>query len=853
MGEIIVKHFKRTDPRSDSKELVTEIVVEGSDTGRFLKRIELSRLQRPCFQSIDMRGKVAGECLRYVFNDRVHYLDDISFQMFERGLRENNGVYTVGTFEAIVGGPHTLRAQMSAREAAEQRRQEIEQRRLEREQDARRERAKIAGQDPGEVTTVRVVENPQTLPLGYFRRRKYPRLQYACKVRVSHEGHQIAGVTREISVCGVQVRVKGPPGLREGDDVELDFTGFPDDVGGGAVLQGVRFRLVRMDMLEHESALYLQRDNLDHPAGFSDFVTSFIEENKHRYKLDVEDEYRSVLAWFYERCHAQSLSQLPLYIERAEEGGLQLQAVAMSEGNTHLVRFFCNALDNYDFTPLSLPQRLSRLEREGSFLLAVYRDRSGDEEGTRLYSAADFEFETAQDFMRFVRYAASKPEYSIIKVVRGSRPLIPVAERKFEEVSSRLRYKSKSGVEALREQMDRLEMVAYAVDVSDLFESCRDSETAEEETRAGPEGLAAWLGGQRVSLPDRRVLESLEAAALTPRAELVRFGYVERRREDRYLAETRVEVRIGERLYKGMSRDISTRGIRIHIPKRVQVKAGAPVKVGLVSLQQKKNSTNLMDIPYLVVQARHIDEGTELRLERVLGSARAGLKEFFVELITKNQHKLVVDTTDILGAASSRLYESLLAANTPSVPFFIGRSTEGGAHLQYVGVPEGGNALVDFCDTGEELDLRALNDRRLVTALYDAVQILMRQKNASDQPVAPFALELYLYRETDAETGSQFVHSATELDFPDDVAREAWLKTLATKPSWRCLRLLASDAHRPEEKAIEQLIQGVRQQSKHRAIRLSDLVHALVGCAEVVDITAERARVSGLPWPRQGD
>ena len=115
MVAIVVKHFKRSGVGSDDKELVTEIVVESSDTGRFLKRMEDSRLTRPCFQTIDMRGRVAGECRRYAFNDRVHYLDDISFQMFEQGLQDNRGVFTVGTFEAIVGGEHTIQAQTDAR------------------------------------------------------------------------------------------------------------------------------------------------------------------------------------------------------------------------------------------------------------------------------------------------------------------------------------------------------------------------------------------------------------------------------------------------------------------------------------------------------------------------------------------------------------------------------------------------------------------------------------------------------------------------------------------------------------------------------------------------------------------
>jgi hypothetical protein len=40
MGEIVVKHFRRASASSDAKELITEIVVGGSDTGRFLQRLE---------------------------------------------------------------------------------------------------------------------------------------------------------------------------------------------------------------------------------------------------------------------------------------------------------------------------------------------------------------------------------------------------------------------------------------------------------------------------------------------------------------------------------------------------------------------------------------------------------------------------------------------------------------------------------------------------------------------------------------------------------------------------------------------------------------------------------------------
>ncbi|VAW82899.1 hypothetical protein MNBD_GAMMA14-1222 [hydrothermal vent metagenome] len=833
MGEIIVKHFKCTDKASDQKELVTEIVVEDSDTGQFLRRVEESRLTRPCFQTIDMRGKVAGECRRYAFNDRVHYLDDLSFQMFERGLRENNGVYTVGTFEAIVGGGHTLQAQNNARDEAEQRRQDIERRRLERARDAARERARVDGVEELADVQPFVAENPDLLPLGYFRKREHPRLQYACKVALQNGIIRTGGTTRDISVCGIQVRIKGLTTFQAGQNIRVSFTGLHDK-SGGVQVDEIAYKVIRVHPREAESVLFLRRVDLDEPARFSDFVARFIEENQRRYKLDVDDEYKSTLSWYYERSHAQSVTQLPIFVERTDDGDLRVQAVAMSEGNTHLARFFCTQVDNYDFSPLSLPARLEHLAAEGEFVMAMYRHKGDGDDHLRLHSAADFEFDSDADFARFVHYATRQPEYSVVKIQSGSSPLLQVSEKKIDEVSQRLQYKSETQMEVLRELLARLSSVAYLIDMTHKY---TDLSVADDAV----DGLVAWVGHECRKLSDGTVEQVLDIPPEHIRTELVRFGYVERRREDRYLAETRVDVKIGERSFEGMSKDISTRGIRIQLTGQVSVKPGAPVRVGLVSLQQKKSGANLLDIPYLVVNSRETDEGTILMLERVLGSAKEGLKEFFVELITKNEHKLGVDTGDIWSATTSRLYEALLAANTPTIPFFLGRNTEGGAHLQFVGVPEGGNALLDFFMTGSGHDFRSLNDRRVVTALYDAVQIMLRQQKASQEPPAPFELELYLYRELDEETGETFIHAATELDFATDAGREAYLQQLSEKSDWRCLKIVTTFVYALDDKTLDKLVASVREQSKHRAIKLSDLAHSVVGCGEVIDITRQWA------------
>ncbi|MEN8761887.1 MAG: PilZ domain-containing protein [Thiogranum sp.] len=839
MGEIVVKHFKRSGVGSDDKELITEIVVESSDTGRFLQRVEESRLTRPCFQTIDMRGRVAGECHRYAFNDRVHYLDDLSFQLFEQGLRQHNGVYTVGTFEAIMGCARTLQDQQTLPEESERPRGEVGQRRREGSRavasggaDGSNRKRGLSERDAAAAR----VDNPDLLPLGYFRRRSHPRLRYACAVVLQRGNFSVNGITGDISVSGVRVHVKGLIAFKRDQEVLLSYPGLENEAGKIDVMH-IAYRIVSSEKRNTETVLCLQRSDPDIPAGFSGFLEAFIERYQRDYKLDANDEYQSLLSWYYERCYAQSATQIPFYVEQHDVSDLRVRAVAMSEGNSYLTRFFCTDADNYNFTPICLPHRLQQLRQKRSFVMAMYRQRGEQDQCMRIHSAADFEFSSRDAFRDMVSYTMGQPDHCVVKVQVSQVPAVSVSEQKLDEVSQRLRYKSETQMVELRERLQKMCLVGCIIDMTQAFQQLTGRPGG---FAAGRGELAAWVGSEYRCLASGTVKDKLAVPPGNLRPELIRFGYVERRREDRYLAETRVDVSIGGQVYAGLSKDISTRGMRIQLEKCVEVKKSARVKVGLVSLQPKKSGTNLMDIPYRVVQTRDGEEGTVLMLERILAGKRKGLKEFFDELIARNQHKLGIDIGDIWGATTSRVYEALLAANTPTVPFFLACNSEGGAHLQFVGVPESSGSLLDyFSNPGGAVDFRCLNERRVVRALYDAVQILLRQSSNSDDEPTPFELDMYLYKECDKLTGEALIHAATDLDFPTDARREAFLAKFTRQPDWRCIRIVSTFTQPMDEKTLDKMVDSLRSQSKHRAIKLSDLAHSLVGYGELIDITDE--------------
>lgn len=62
----------------------------------FLEQHERQRLNKRCNRTIDLRGKVVGQCLAYQFGGRTHHLDDRAYLLAKQLLERFDGRYTFG-------------------------------------------------------------------------------------------------------------------------------------------------------------------------------------------------------------------------------------------------------------------------------------------------------------------------------------------------------------------------------------------------------------------------------------------------------------------------------------------------------------------------------------------------------------------------------------------------------------------------------------------------------------------------------------------------------------------------------------------------------------------------------------
>lgn len=833
MAEITVKHYRRAHAGARDKELIVERVTAGSETGRFLNQLEQKRIRRPCFETLDMRGKVPGECQRYLLNNRVFWLDDTSYGIYQDGIKANNGVFTVGTFEAIVNGSHTNRAIREAQNARELAAQQ-------QAQQARASSVRSAASADGESeqrpgTAVPELYQPELIPLGYFKRRRDERLQYVTAVQMQTDGKVFNGITRDISVGGVQIVLKGMHRFVPGTEVRLGFPALQEQ-GARIDLNSLRYRIVAGEQHEAEQQLRLQLLPDGAPEGFDAYIRDLIERYRRKYKLDVEDDYWSVCSWLYERLYAESDMQLAFFVNQGADAQLGTQAVAVTDGNQPFAQFFRNDVDNYDFSALCLPGRLQHLREQGECLLFLYREKVGNE--YRLHSVADFELPDRRAQQAMLRFTLAHEEHCIVKVIASEIPMQRISTTKFDMLTGRLQEKSAEEVAALRGRLDALLFTGAVIDITAQMQAAFASQVSLERGAIDIQGLHCWVGAARKQLP---LYQEVERLAVMPAPELVRFGYVERRREDRYIAETAVEIHARAGKVKGRTRDISKRGLAIRLEQPLSIAAGEEIKVALISLQAKRPSLDLSRVPYRVVKVENDDGVTTLMLERLRDKFEHEIDDFFVELITKNRHKLAVDVNDTRGATLSRIYEGTAAGNAGTLPFFIARREAGGGCLQAVAVPEGKCPLAGFFkDADGHHDFAWLSESRLVLALYQQIGQLAREADREEQRPPPVEIEVYAYRQNGT------LRVATELEFADEAQREMFLATALAAPEHRVIKLMATYTLELNKAELDATIETIRNQSRHRAGKLHEQLGAVIGYGELIDITAQYLLVREL-------
>ena len=104
----IIEELKPMINEPEFNQVLSHVASSVPKQKRFLLKMELKRLARPCIRLIDLRGLVDGKCRLYEHENRQHFLDEVAIDTFEKQLRIF-GEYTIGVYEATTNTENNFR------------------------------------------------------------------------------------------------------------------------------------------------------------------------------------------------------------------------------------------------------------------------------------------------------------------------------------------------------------------------------------------------------------------------------------------------------------------------------------------------------------------------------------------------------------------------------------------------------------------------------------------------------------------------------------------------------------------------------------------------------------------------
>jgi hypothetical protein len=181
---------------ADFEQLLNKFTGGQPPSVKLLVKMELNRVMTPCTKSIDLRGRVQGECREYELDGRKHWLDDVAFNTYHKSVKKFGG-YTEGVWENLINTRNNFRVM---------------------KQQGTLNKAKVA--------TVEGSFEVEPIKLGYDLKRLENRLKINTQVKIHLPSNEqvVHGLSVDLSASGAKFKVPSAFNYKLGDTIWVQFT-----------------------------------------------------------------------------------------------------------------------------------------------------------------------------------------------------------------------------------------------------------------------------------------------------------------------------------------------------------------------------------------------------------------------------------------------------------------------------------------------------------------------------------------------------------------------------------------------------------------------------------------------------
>ncbi|MBR9874148.1 MAG: PilZ domain-containing protein [Vibrionaceae bacterium] len=599
-----------------------QLTEEAPPSAKILVKIELNRLMAPCKKSIDLRGRVNGECRKYIFDGIPHWLDDVAFNAYHKSIRKYGG-YTEGVWETLISTRNNFR--VMGKQAAEE------------------HHPFLSGtQSPFGAVPIQ---------LGFDLKRQEKRLKVQSQVEIHRsKGQLLHGLSIDLSSSGAKFKVPSAFKYNLGEIIEVTFTDFASKSQLAGIEKPLTYRILAVeDCYENDAVRYLRTIILTETNVIDRVIDEVLNNEAKRTRHDNQDKIIRARTRGYEHLTLKHTSNLPLFFQ-----GSELKLAMLTPNNQKLWQYWHDERNQQVFGSLFHEERMTSLITPGvkGTTNVLYSFTHEHDNKTYFYSMLRPEA-TREQRQLFWHLGAKRKSWRVFRV-----SIFELSKQEKEELGS---FSSE-----LAETSNLLTHVGILQEISD-DDSGQD-----------------YLLTEKPRLPSNTLNAFRHPRRITGNPKGMYFDAQSRRKEPRYRFKTPLALMSGQLNSPGYSVDISKRGLGIRLENPASLRAGQEVTINFRELQLYDNNLPLSDVPYRVVRVS--PDGHRVQLVIGQNSKARRVIAFLNKVIEHNKNKLVPQEDVLPSHDLLERLNSTLLSRSLSSPIFISKTSTGSFKTPVIGV-----------------------------------------------------------------------------------------------------------------------------------------------------------------------
>lgn len=801
----IIEKFRGEVSKRSFEDSFNKITGHLTRNERFLLKMELKRLAGACTRAIDLRGLVTGECQLFDFQGQSHFLDEVAINAFKENVAIYGG-YTFGVYETVKDAKNSFRNIYQNEQATPN-----------------------ANESNSTKPVIEKLQYPAKLHhLSNYPNRAEERMNFAISIVITSVNKKpLVTTSIDLSVKGIKFKLINELYLFKGDQVTIAFTGLEQEFQFN---KDSLFSFEVKNVLRDSGTQLIGCQRIDIPEGdrFDRFLMAYIQGNKRRYKINLDNSLAALQARTLEQYALVKLNELVIFMNsgKGDINKISPRYALTTKNNQKLYQYWRDEKKRSTLHYLINADRLQRLQvlqqQNKSLLVFSFIHQH---KGHKFFYTVD-EDQLKHDkafFMQFLAFAASKSSFAITAL-------------KCHTVDPKQAYSPFTLSTAMTKQQCFLNP-PLTEEVSAIVADLPYAVIAIDVTSTSELGDYKALGYQGIDL-ERFKSFGHKYESNDNRVDEIALGYGHQRQEVRFKYQTPTIIECESLHFSGQSADFSVSGLKVDLENPANLAKGDIVHLSFPKLQKITSAFELKQLPYKVMR---------ISKDKTLVNLRVSVKEhkhigrsFFKVLINKNKNKLTPDEYAMLTPGLSGALRTLYAVNM-AIPTAMVQSSGSRYKVERLVVGEYGyqshknllSAMLRLSERHGYYNLYPLLGNLQVSNLVDQH---MKKLLASDTAVSELIYIAINPSITDIDK-SVTIKQASELNSPQ--MRNFFIKRSLEQGDFYSLQLKLSRSDEANMEHLNPELAYIGSYAIHRGKQLEQDIYSVAGVVQLIDVTQE--------------